>query len=33
MTGGSNVSAGSDPRRIQEVARSVARWVVPGFDG
>lgn len=33
MTGGHIRAAGSDPRRIQEVARSVARWVVPGFDG
>jgi AcrR family transcriptional regulator len=23
----------SDPRRVEEIARSVARWVVPGFDG
>jgi AcrR family transcriptional regulator len=32
MTSGHIRVAGSDRRRIQEIARGVARWVVPGFD-
>ena len=33
ITSGHIGARGPDPQRIEESARSVARWVVPGFDG
>jgi AcrR family transcriptional regulator len=33
ITSGHIRAEGSDPRRVEEIARSVARWVVRGFDG
>jgi hypothetical protein len=33
ITAGHIRVAGSDPRRIEEIARGVVRSLVPGFDG